>query len=197
MVKPVELGLKVEDVTLQDELPCELTLIGRGLQAGDITQGTQGRATLSLNHGLDVDRRVGGSHGKLHDELIAFGVLAGNGGGPPGGEDIAAGISQLEDLGITARIGLSVRHNLTVALEALHRLVDLADIQRPCSARLLLEHLLQAVDTGGLLRNKRQQGIANRHNSPFVVWTCRRSVVEQYLSYANFALRVGNWRWVT
>ena len=98
-------------------------------------------------------------------------MLAGNGGGPPGGEDIAAGISQLEDLGITARVGLSVRHNLTVALEALHRLVDLADIQRPCSARLLLEHLLQTVDTRGLLRDECQQCIANRHNSPFVVVT--------------------------
>ena len=48
VVKPVELGLKVEDVTLQDELPCELTLIGRGLQAGDITQGTCLLYTLTL-----------------------------------------------------------------------------------------------------------------------------------------------------
>ena len=134
-------------------------------------------------------RRTG--HGELHDELIAFGVFAGNRGGPPGGENIATCVGQLENLRVSTSIGFSVRHNLAVALEALHRLVDLADIQRPCSARLLLEHLLQAVDTGGLLRNKRQQCIANRHNSPFIVWTCRRSVVEQYLSYANFALRVG------
>ena len=175
MVEPVELGLKVEDVTLKNELPRELTLIGRSLQASHIAQRAQGRATLGLDHGLNVDRGVGGGHSELHHKLITFGMFARNRGGPPGGEDFTTDISQLKDLGITARIGLSVRDDLAVALEALHRLVDLADVQRPCSARLLLEHLLQAVDTGGLLRNKRQQGIANRHNSPFVVWTCRRS----------------------
>ncbi len=102
-------------------------------------------------------------------------MLARNRGGPPGSEDFATGVGQLEDLGITARIGLGMRHNLTIALKALHRLVDLANIEWPSSTRLLLEHLLQTVDTRGLLRDECQQGIANRHNSPFVVVTCWRS----------------------
>lgn len=49
VVEPVELGLEVEDVTLKNELPRELTLIGRSLQAGHIAQGAQGRATLGLD----------------------------------------------------------------------------------------------------------------------------------------------------
>ena len=171
MVEPVELGLEVEDVTLEDELPGELALVGRGLEAGHVAQGAQGRATLGLNHGLDVDRGVGSGHGELHDKLVTLGVLARNGGGPPGVENIATSVGQLEDLRVTARVGLSVRHNLTVTLQALHGLVNLADVERPRSTRLLLEHLLEAVDTRGLLRDECQQCIANRHNSPFVVVT--------------------------
>ena len=158
-------------MTLKDKLPRDLTLVGRGLQAGDVAQGAQGGATLGLDHGLDVDRRIGGGHSELHDQLIALGMLTRDRRGPPGGEDIATGVGQLKDFRIAARVGLGVRHDLAVALEALHRLVDLADVERPGSTRLLLEHLLQTVDTRGLLRDECQQCIANRHNSPFVVVT--------------------------
>ena len=172
MVEPVELGLKVEDVALKNELPRKFPLIGRGLEAGDVTQGTQGRATLRLDHGFDVDRRIGGGHGELHHKLVALRVLTRNRGGPPGVEDIATCVGQLENLRVSTGIGFSVRHNLAVTLETLHGLVDLADVQRPCPTRLLLEHLLEAIDTRGLLRDERKQCIANRHNSPFVVVTC-------------------------
>lgn len=161
VVEPVELGLQIEDVALEDELPRELALVGTRLEAGDVAQCGQGRAALRLDHRLDVDRRVGGGDGEFHDELVALRVLAGDGRGPPRVEDLAAQFGELEDLGVAAGVRLRVGDDLAVALEALHGLVHLADVQRPRAAGLLLKHLLEAVDPGGLLGNEGQKGITD------------------------------------